>query len=176
MHLSTALEDYEYHVGGSLPASALTYVPRQGDRDLYTKIQAGQFCYVFNSRQMGKSSLRVRTMERLQQEGVACAALELSQIGSQHIKPETWYAGFIRSVVFSLEPGAGLRQEFNLRSWWRERDWLPPVQRFTEFLETVLLAAVPNQIVIFVDEIDSVLRLPFKDDFFCGAAILLQPP
>ncbi|MGA1265130.1 MAG: AAA-like domain-containing protein, partial [Prochlorothrix sp.] len=165
---------YEYQVGGSLPAYSPTYVQRQGDLDLYTKIKASQFCYVFNSRQMGKSSLRVRTMERLRQDGIACAALELSQIGSQQIKPETWYAGFIRSVIFSLRGGdaAGeravrsLRESFNLRTWWRERDWLPPVQRFTEFLETVLLCAVPSQIVIFVDEIDSVLRLPFKDDFF----------
>ncbi|MGF1515455.1 MAG: GAF domain-containing protein, partial [Elainellaceae cyanobacterium] len=34
------------------------------------------------------------------------------------------------------------------------------------FIEQVLLAHIPQQIVIFIDEIDSVSSLPFKEDFF----------
>ncbi len=55
---------YRYS-GGSLNADDPTYVMRQADRDFYNGLKAGQFCYVLNSRQMGKSSLRVRTMARL---------------------------------------------------------------------------------------------------------------
>ena len=63
------IANYEDHWGGSLPVDASSYVMRQADSDFYTLLKAGQFCYVLNSRQMGKSSLRVRTMQRLQAEG-----------------------------------------------------------------------------------------------------------
>ena len=60
-----------------------------------------------------------------------------------------------------------LAERFNLRLWWRERELLSPVQRFSEFIETVLLTEVSQNIVIFVDEIDSILSLKFNmDDFF----------
>jgi WD40 repeat protein len=155
------LMSYQYQVGGCLPIDTLTYVTRQADEDLYERLKAREFCYVFNSRQMGKSSLRVKVMRKLQLEGFHCAEIDIGLIGSEQVTPEEWYGGVISELVSKLD------LKVNDGTWWRDHSHLSPVLRLSKFIEKVLLVELSQNIVIFVDEIDSVRRLNFPvDDFF----------
>ena len=150
-----------YQVGGSLASNSPSYVERNGDRELAKALKQGQFCYVLNSRQMGKSSLRVRAMSRLQAEGTVCIFIDLTGMGIQDLTAEKWYAGIVLSLV------RGCKLKFDWHDWWREkRDLLSPVQRLGLFIEEVLLVEIKTNIVIFVDEIDRLLSQKFSlDDF-----------
>ncbi|MDJ0729412.1 MAG: AAA-like domain-containing protein [Crocosphaera sp.] len=155
---------YEYQVGGSLRINAPSYVVRHGDSQLYQALLGGEFSYVLNTRQMGKSSLRVRIKNRLQQQGYRCASLDLTSIGSETTTPIQWYKG----VIWELWRGFNLIGKVNLKAWWSEQADFSPIQRLDHFIQDILLKSIPSQpIVIFIDEIDSVLGLPFAvDDFW----------
>lgn len=153
-----------YQVGGSLPGDASSYVLRQADEDFFAALQAGDYCYVLNARQMGKSSLRVRTMQRLQAEGTTCAFVDLSGIGRQGVTAEKWYAGLVNALVSSTQLG----RYINWRQWWRsQQDILSPLQRFQLFIEEIFLGHLAGDVVLFIDEVDRILSQNFcLDDFF----------
>ncbi|MBV6625478.1 MAG: AAA-like domain-containing protein [Rivularia sp. (in: Bacteria)] len=160
----TASNSNFYQVGASLQVNAPSYVRRQADEEFYQKLQAGKFCYVLNSRQMGKSSLRVQTMQQLQAQGNVCAAIDLTGIGK--VTQEQWYAG----IVYNLSESCQLEDNFDFdwQEWWgKHQVILSPVQCLGLFIEKVLLEKIQSPIVIFVDEIDKVLSQDFSlDDFF----------
>ena len=156
---------YEYRVGGSLAVHDPTYIERSADAALYKALLRGEFCYVLTSRQMGKSSLRLRTRHQLEAARLGrCATIDMTRIGSQQLTPEQWYQG----LAFELRRKFGLQDHVDLQTWWQRLGTLPPVQKLGQFIEEVLLSGHPEQpLFIFLDEIDSVKALNFSvNDFF----------
>jgi WD40 repeat protein len=180
-----------YVIQGTLHHDALSYVERAADTELLHALERGEFCYVLTSRQMGKSSLMVRTVVRLRQQGIRVAALDLTALG-QNLSPEQWYEGLLSAM------GLHLDLEDELDDFWREHERLGPLQRWMRALREVVLpqlsarcsvlgarqgaletdrtvptaehrAPSTERLVVFIDEIDTVRSLPFSTDEFFAA-------
>ncbi|MEL6778343.1 MAG: AAA-like domain-containing protein, partial [Cyanobacteria bacterium J06597_16] len=155
-----------YQVGGSLATDAPSYIERKADRAFVDALRRGEFCYVLNSRQMGKSSLMVRSHQKFHQAGYQCAVLDMTNIGSENITPLQWYKGIVKDLWSNLN--LTRRADFKFKDWWKDEEDISLSQRLSRFIKDIVLGQFPDkEIVIFIDEIDSILSLPFSvDDFF----------
>jgi hypothetical protein len=137
---------YRYQVGGSLGIDTPSYVKRKADEELYQALKRGEFCYVLNTRQMGKSSMMVRAYHLLQQEGYRCTTVDMSCVGGENITPLQWYKG----IVSELWRGFSLLEKVNLKSWWREEEDISLLQRLNRFIEDIVLVQFPQDKIVIL--------------------------
>ncbi len=157
-----SFENIFYVTGGTLDRDAACYVVRQADQQLYDGLRQGHFCYVLTSRQMGKSSLMVRTAARLREVCAGVAVLDLTAIG-QNLSAEQWYRGLLTQMAQQLD------LEDELDEFWDAHRQIGPLQRWMQVVRRIVLPRYPGPVVIFVDEIDAVRSLPFSTDEFFAA-------
>ena len=97
----------------------------------------------------------------MKEQGVRTVIIDLTSIGS-NVSPSEWYFGLLSRLSRELK----LNVDEN--AWWQARSEQSPVQRFSDFLREVILEEITDPIVVFVDEINSTLKLGFTDDFFAA--------
>jgi len=151
-----------YVVGGTLPPEALSYIQRKADTDLLDGLRSGDFCYVLNTRQVGKSSLMIRTAMKLRSLGYSVAVLDITETG-QNLTTEQFYFGLLLRVAEQLN------MDDELIDYWRENKEIGPFQRWMTAITEIALPLITSSLIIFIDEIDAVRSLPFPtDELFAG--------
>ena len=149
--------------GGTVPGDSPSYVERAADGELFEALRKGEYCYVLNSRQMGKSSLAVRTLAKLKEADIRTAFIDLTRIGGPGVTPDQWFAGLI------VETGRVLGLRSEAVSYLREQKESGPAQRFLSFIQEIALPVAESPLVVMIDEVDAVRSLSFSTDaFFAG--------
>src|SRR5262249_48318250 len=112
--------------------------------------------------QMGKTSLMARTSARLTEAGASIVRIDLTAVGD-NLDAEQWYY----ALLLIIGRDTGQREE--LRGFWRDHKDLGPLSRWMAAIREVVLPARPSRLVIFIDEIGVVTKLPFAPDEFFAA-------
>src|SRR5262249_35817162 len=135
------------------------YIERPEDAQVRDLLLRGEYVNVLSARQMGKSSLMVRVMDTLQAHDIRAATVDLAaEVGA----PETPVA-FYQTLLTRISDGLYL--DLDVAAWWCERPNDTVNRRILAFSAEVL-EQITSPVVIFLDEIDSTLRLPYTDDLF----------
>lgn len=71
-----------------MPLDAHSYVLRAADHELVAALASGDYFFLLNSRQIGKSSLCLRAMVELRARGLQVAFLDLTKFGGRNLSAE----------------------------------------------------------------------------------------
>ena len=157
--------DEFFQVGGTLSDDAPSYIERPADGLILDLLSRNELCMVLAPRQTGKSSLMIHARKLLLERGSKVGIVDFQSLGSQ-TDVEQWFC----DVLYQIE--RSLRLDTDATEWWEENDRIGPTQRFQTFLEDVVLEECTGNVVVFFDEIDSILGLEFSDDFFTSVRTL----
>ena len=152
--------ELQLQAGGTLNSRRHLYIERQEDEKFFQLLEQAEYVNVLSSRQMGKSSLMMRAVQRLGERGIRTVTIDLaSELGTPP-DLDAFYLGLLSKVVRALA------LPLDLQTWWHECGAETVNQRLLRFFREVVGGTVVAPVVIFLDEIDSTLKLPYTDDLF----------
>lgn len=150
-----------FSVGVPLHAVRPGYVRRPADDTLFEILLSGNYAHVIAPDYSGKSSLIAATSAKLQNNGFKVVIIDLAQISKRSGTADAgrWYY----SIAYHLL--RQLRLKIDLQAWWRDKFFLSNRQGlvgfYVEFYVEVILQNISERIVVFVDEVQCVAKLPF---------------
>jgi hypothetical protein len=156
----TPTSELRLQVGGAVSPYTGIYIFRPSDDELPRLLERGEYANVFCSRQMGKTSLLKRTKTRLFEKGYATAEVEVAGYLGTPNDADEWYQGLLDGIADQL------RLDVDVVEWWKTSRAITANQRLIRFFRDEIAAKTSVPVVIFLDEIDSTIALPYTDDFF----------
>lgn len=110
-------------------------------------------------RQMGKSSLLIRTMTSAAETGKQIAFLDFQLIDKATLSDaELFFKQFCYWITEALE------MDDKVNEYWNNP--LGHVQRCTRYMSKHILSSLDSPLVLAMDEVDSVFETAFRSDFF----------
>jgi hypothetical protein len=145
--------EFLLQAGGTLVPGRDLYIERSEDRELLQLLRRGQYVNVLTSRQMGKSSLMVRTMGALRDDGIHTAAIDLAAELAGATTAEQWFRGLLNRLQRDL----GLSLE--IAPFWSAYPNDTSGQKLQRFFRDVVCSAISKPIVVFLVKLITHLSL-----------------
>ena len=146
--------------GGTLDVDDPWYLPRQTDATALAHIrQHGQTLTIKGPRQMGKSSLLVRTVKAGMEVGKRAALLDFQLVGED---------GKADADLFFRRFASWVAEQLNLpdtvATFWNTGYASP--QNCTRYMEHHVLEPLGAPCIVAIDETDAIFQTTFSQDFF----------
>ena len=145
---------------GGLPLDAQSYVQRRSDPIFHAAIaRRDSIVLVRGARQMGKTSLLARGLQRAEEGGARVAFTDFQRLNQSELESlETFYKAL----------GAGLAEALELDVLPEEvwKPTLPPNTNFQAYVRDRVLAASDAPLVWALDEVDRLFTCPFRTEVF----------
>jgi len=145
---------------GTMDPESRFYIEREGDALCQTDIaRQGVTITIKAPRQLGKSSLLARTMERATAAGKTVAFLDFPLLDRDTLEsPEAFFSTLCHWITDELD----ITDEVD--RFWEAR--LGHVHRCTRYIRRYVLHEVDGSLVLAMDEVDRMFDCPFRSDFF----------
>ena len=145
---------------GGLPLDAQSYVQRRSDPIFHAAIaRRDSIVLVRGARQMGKTSLLARGLQRAEEGGARVAFTDFQRLNQSELESlEAFYKAL----------GAGLAEALELDVLLEEvwKPALPPNTNFQAYVRDRVLAASDTPLVWALDEVDRLFTCPFRTEVF----------
>lgn len=158
-----SIDPYDYasidNPKGTMSKESRFYIERPQDSRLLGQVGLKQALINIKApRQMGKSSMLIRGVEKARQLGKRIVFLDFQQLDTEHLHDsKTFYTSFCNWVA------GNLNLDIDAEQFWKS----PGSNNIkcTKFFKEIL-TKVNQPLLLAIDEIDRLLASPFRSDFF----------
>ncbi|MBD2232106.1 AAA-like domain-containing protein [Phormidium tenue] len=147
---------------GSMDTESEFYIERAEDTKALSALQRkGGTVTILGPRQMGKSSLLIRTITQARQQQKRVVFLDFQRLEIAALtEDDLFYRRFCEWMTVSL------RLPSQVDTYWDKYKSLGNPLRCTYYVQDYLLAEVNQSIFLAMDEVDKLIAAPFRDEFF----------
>lgn len=144
---------------GTMAPDSRFYIKREGDAIAQAAIgQSGVTVTIKGPRQVGKSSLLTRLQWTSEAIGKRVVYLDFQMLRSALADADTFFRQFCRLLTFRVGLEDGTEDVWAMP--------LPNTFRATEYVAQYLLDRLDRQLVLAMDEVETVFGADFRTDFF----------
>jgi AAA-like domain len=147
-------------LGGAVPLESAYYVERPIDADVHEAVaQRAGLVLVKGARQVGKSSLLARALDRPRRAGARVAFTDVQAMSREDLASAE---AFFQALGRSLADQIGLRS--SIHAEWNDQD--SPNTNFSRYVQRVVLGGTEVPLVWGLDEVDRLVGCDYAIDVY----------